>query len=167
MSNASEVDRLREDLLSTDAVRRLASAEKLMRTPGLARALAPELLAICATENDALREVVMGAIEAMGPPKASRAREIACILASEETQSYWAATLLGRLGSEGGFAAGELATALRESPSTAVKERCAWALGQMGPAAKDALPVLEQAAASSSPRLARFAREAITAILGR
>ena len=73
MPDASEIDPLRAELTDANASLRLTAAETLMTTPELARWLAPELLQISATSDDALREVVMGAIEAMGPPEASRA----------------------------------------------------------------------------------------------
>lgn len=166
MSDELEVTRLRAEIASADPARRLAAAEKLLISGEIARGLAPELLAACATEDDALREVVMGAIEGMGAPEVLRAREIGAFLDGDETQAYWAAILLGRLGREAAFAVAGLAKVLAESPSEAVRERCAWALGQIGPDAKGAKSALERAAASSSPRLARFAREAITAIGG-
>lgn len=164
MSNESEVDRLRAELANADEGRRLTAAEKLMTTPELARQLAPELLALCATKDESLREVVMGAIEGMGPPSVSRAVEVGAFLAGEEAQVYWSATLLGRLGGPAGFAAEELAKVLSDSTSMTLRERCAWALGQMGPEAKASLPALEAATASPSPRLARFAREALIQI---
>lgn len=166
MTNPVELDRLRVELAGENAALRLTAAEKLMTTPVLARMFAPELLKLCATGEESLREVVVGAIEGMGPPEPAVAAGIAPFLSGDELQSYWAATLLGRLGKDAAFAAAELAKALSESPRPVVRERCAWALGQMGPSAKDALPALEQAAASASPRLARFAKEAIASLGG-
>jgi HEAT repeat protein len=47
-----------------------------------------------------------------------------------------------------------------------VRQRAAWALGQIGPAAKPALDALRQAAASDDARLARLASGAIEKIGG-
>ncbi len=78
--------------------------------------------------------------------------------------AYWAATLLGRLQAQAAGTVSPLTAALAENRPLAVRERAAWALEQIGPAARDALPALRQAAASKQPRLARLANEAIAAI---
>ena len=61
-------------------------------------------------------------------------------------------------------AAPALIDALQGAAEQAVKERAAWALGRIGPAAKTAVPVLREAAASKQPRLSRLATEALAAI---
>lgn len=80
---------------------------------------------------------------------------------------YWAATMLGRLGVDAGVAVGALESCLRESMYLPARERAAWALSQIGPAASVAVPTLNQAVESAPPRLRRLASEAIRSIAGK
>ena len=52
-----------------------------------------------------------------------------------EQSAYWAATLLGRLGEEAAAAAGPLGQSLTQSFHASVRQRAAWALQRLGPAA--------------------------------
>ena len=106
------------------------------------------------------------ALESLGPPAANDAAALAKLLSDEALDvAYWAATLLGRLGEDDGSSCGAvvkpLVTALEHYPESAVRERAAWALGQIGPTAAEALPALQAAAAGTIPRLARLAKDAI------
>ncbi|MDF1842507.1 MAG: HEAT repeat domain-containing protein [Rubripirellula sp.] len=80
---------------------------------------------------------------------------------------YWAATMLGRLGSDAGAAAVALETCVRQSMYLPARERAAWALSQIGPAASVALPTLHKAAETAPPRLKHFATVAIERIEGK
>jgi hypothetical protein len=84
----------------------------------------------------------------------------------EELVDYWAVTLLGRLGSEAALAAPCLGQALECSPFPSVCQRAAWALRELGQSAGPAKASLEQAAASSEPRLARLAQAALGQLTG-
>ena len=165
MTKSEELEGLRREFEQADPKRRLAAAERVLNAPELAREFVHQLLAGLCSQDEALREVCVGALEGMGPPeKADALKVIVPYLPKDELQGYWAATLIGRLATGGAAAVSELATTLNSSPSMAVRERCAWALGQIGPTAIAALPMLESAATSSEPRLARFAKEAISSI---
>jgi HEAT repeat protein len=59
-----------------------------------------------------------------------------------------------------------LTAALQSAPEQAIRERAAWALGQIGPKAKSAIPALRDAAGTKQPRLSRLANEALAAIGG-
>ncbi|TWT55132.1 hypothetical protein Pla22_27860 [Rubripirellula amarantea] len=78
--------------------------------------------------------------------------------------SSWSATMLGRLGSDASSAATSLQQCLDESPSLIVRQRSAWALAQMGAAARVAKDSLERATHDSSPKLQRLAKEALRMI---
>lgn len=82
--------------------------------------------------------------------------------------AYWSCTLLGRVAHESAtkqqVVSGLLATVARASADMAVRERAAWALGEIGrPDTKRDQweAVLREAAGSSNPRLARLARAAL------
>jgi HEAT repeat protein len=164
MMKPEEIESLRLEFMHSDAARKMAAAETLLKTPDAARAFVPELLAGVAATDESLRETCVGALEGMGSPDKSSAKSIVPFLAGDELQGFWAATLLGRIGHEAAFAASQLAASLNSSSSMPVRERCVWALGQIGPAAIESLPVLVAAATSPSPRLARFAKEAIVKV---
>lgn len=78
---------------------------------------------------------------------------------------YWAATMLGRLGTEASVAAAALEKCLAESMYLPARERAAWALCQLGPSARSATETLRRTAQDAPPRLKRLATEALR-ILG-
>lgn len=80
---------------------------------------------------------------------------------------YWAATLVGRLGPQAAPATGLLATVLLDSACLAARERAAWALSQIGPAARAATNSLRQIGHDDPPRLQRLAQSALTSVSGR
>ncbi|TWU17734.1 hypothetical protein Pla52o_49490 [Novipirellula galeiformis] len=77
---------------------------------------------------------------------------------------YWAATMLGRLQSEAVGGVEALQHCLLNSNYLPARERAAWALAQIGPAAANAIGSLEKAAPTAPPRLKQLVREAIQAI---
>jgi HEAT repeat protein len=170
MNTDIDINALRADLESTDASRQLAAAEKLLTHPQFASQLAPELVQLFTTRDEGLREVCVGAVENIRPPEAriemSVAQKLVLFLSGDELQAVWAAKLLGRLGVTAAFAVDDLAKLLTTTSSIPTREEAAWALGQIGPAAKTALSALEAAAKLNSPRLVRYAREAIAKISG-
>ena len=116
--------------------------------------------------TDLPNEHIVDELENMGAPAAELAPAIAKRLeqAQSELVAYWAVTLLGRLGPAAINQLSQLCQALAHSPHLPVRERAAWALGQLGPLAHDALTVLEEAANSDHPRLARLAQASIVQI---
>ena len=84
---------------------------------------------------------------------------------------YWTATMLGRLGSEistmpetAESAVSALASCLSDSLYLPARERAAWALRQLGPVSKLALPTLRQVAMKAPPRLQRLTNETLKAL---
>ncbi len=83
----------------------------------------------------------------MGPPSTSDVETLAGLLTADNADvGYWAATLLGRLGSDAVVAVPALATAVAESRHRVVRQRAAWALGKIGSPAIEAVGALKQAA---------------------
>lgn len=144
---------------------RQTAAQQLAQLEHGAQAAAVALVETAATEDDELREWVVAALEALGPPRAEDVRRLAALLKQPSLDvAYWAATLLGRLESAAAPAVPELTDALRAHPEIAARERVAWALGKIGPPAAAAENSLSAAAASQHARLARVARQALEQI---
>ena len=77
---------------------------------------------------------------------------------------YWAATMLGRLGTAAAEAGQALSDCLERSLHLPARERSAWALCQIGDAAIVAKDTLNKAAHDAPPRLRRIAAEALKII---
>jgi HEAT repeat protein len=158
-----QVPKLVESLEWGSLAQRRAAAEKLAQLESEARGAAVPLVAMCHTDDESLREWVTAALEGLGPPEVSDVGKLAALVGRPSLDvAYWAATLLGRLEAAAAPAVPNLAEALTTHPETAVRQRAAWALGKIGPAAKSARDALTQAAESSDRRLARLAQEAIS-----
>jgi HEAT repeat protein len=109
--------------------------------------------------DDATHERVVAALERLGPPRAADLDLLMALLRSPTLDTaYWAAMLIGCLESEAAPAVPGLVEALGTHPELAVRQRSAWALGQVGPAAAAARATLQTAASSSDARLASLAR---------
>ena len=74
--------------------------------------------------------------------------------------------MIGRLKDAGSSATDALAKCLNDTKEMAVRERAAWALGEIGPQAKAAVDSLKKAASDGGPRLARLAKQALDSITG-
>jgi HEAT repeat protein len=152
-------------LTSPDVAERTEAAELLARAGAAAVAAALPLVTACGDEDEQVREWAVAALEDLGPPPAgSLAALSGLVSAANPLVAYWATTLLGRSGQDAASATTALATAVQSAADSAVRERAAWALGRIGPAAVAARGSLEQAAASGEQRLARLAAEALAAI---
>jgi hypothetical protein len=80
---------------------------------------------------------------------------------------YWTATMIGRLGPDAASATAVLATVLLDSSCLAARERAAWALSQIGPAARSAVNSLRQIGNDDPPRLRRLAESALAVVSGK
>lgn len=153
-----------EELQSDDVLRRRAAAERCAQR-GVEPASTIALVGASGDPDETVRQWAAAALEGMGAPDAGSVAELQGLLSSpNENVGYWAATLLGRLGEVASHASANLGEVVSGDFPIAVRQRAAWALGQIGPAAKSALVPLERAAESDDPRLARLARTAIQSI---
>jgi len=157
------IEALVESLGSTDLGRRREAAQRLAQMEEAAQPAATALVAACDEADEDTREWVVAALEALGPPPAAQQPKLIEQLDSDcALARYWAATLLGRLEDQIAQAAvTRLATVLAADEDAAVRQRAAWALGQIGAAAAPARDALAQAAESPDPRLARLAARAL------
>jgi HEAT repeat protein len=154
-------------LTGKDSAAQASAAEALAQLGPDAQPAATTLVRACDTDDDSIREWLTSALESLGPPPTEQLRDLIPLVASKNLDvAYWAATLLGRLHDTAAPAVPALTTALGASTEQSVRERAAWALGQIGAPAKSALPALREAAASKEPRLSRLATEALAAIGG-
>jgi len=160
-----ETPQLTVALTASDPAARSQAAEALSHLGAAAREAAVPLVRASGDESEEVREWVIAALEQLGPPPLSDLDELHSLLDDGNADvGYWAATLIGRLGSAAAPAVSSLVSAASESHVMPVRERAIWALGKIGPPAAAALDCLKSAAESSQPRLARLAERAIRQI---
>jgi HEAT repeat protein len=158
--------KIADDLQSGDVLCRRAAAEYCAQH-GVEPACLTALIGASSDPDETVREWVVSALEGMDGPDAGSVEQLRGMLnSSEENVAYWAATLLGRLGEVAAQASANLGDLVSGDSPIAVRQRAAWALGQIGPAAKCALVPLRRAVESDDPRLARLARTAMQSIGG-
>ena len=156
------------DLSHSDAKERQRAAEQRARLGPDAVGAAIPLARGSGDESAEVREWCMAALEELGPPAPDDLPGLVELLKSKQSDvSYWAATLLGRLQGEGAPATEALAGVLSSTRPIAIRHRAAWALGEIGPRAQSAIPVLQEAAQDADPRLARLARQSLERIEGK
>eukprot|EP00913_Durusdinium_trenchii_P008865 g8331.t1 len=119
----------------------------LPRSPKESQAAQPaavELALATADDDEEVREWAVSALEELGPPAVESVGRMAELLSHRENDvAYWGATLLGRLGDAATPAVAALTSLLADHQEIAVRQRAAWALGEIGPSAGSAKAVLE------------------------
>ena len=154
-------EKWRAELRSPDEGVRASAAENLCRAGTESAGAAVDLLAACGDE-ETVRIWAVAALEDLGPPESGALEPLSDLVSSSNSLiAYWAATLLGRLGSGATASQDVIASVLSSSEDAAVQERCAWALREIGATSGKALEALNQAAAASNQRLARLAKAAL------
>ena len=155
------------DLNSDNRAHRVRAAEEFSRLGSEAAPAAVALVEACGDESEEVREYVMAALEELGPPGREAIEPLVALLPHPTADTgYWAATLLGRLERHAAPAVPALVAALNGAEHASVRQRAAWALGQIGPSAAPAVESLTRAATARDPRLARLAQRAIKQIGG-
>lgn len=168
-ASTPDVAALVRRLTAADAADRAAAAELLARAGDAAADAVVPLVTACGDDDDQVREWAVAALEDVGSPKLESLTALTGLVSTTHPLvAYWATTLLGRLGKDAASATTALVTALESASDVAVRERAAWALGRLGPAAAAARGPLERAstdaAARGEERLARLAAEALAAV---
>lgn len=152
-------------LASADADARATAAETLGQMAVDAAPAAVPLVEACRDDDDRVREWAVAALEDLGPPPKDAVKPLTLLVGDKNPLAgYWAATLLGRCGEAAASAVNALAKAVDGGADREVRQRAAWALGQIGPAASAARGVLEKAAADADERLARLASDALAGL---
>ncbi len=166
-SGNQDIATLRRRLTAADPNERAAAAEGLCRAGEAAAVAAVDLVRGCGDADDRVREWSVAALEELGPPPPGSTAGLTELAGdSNPLVAYWAVTLLGRAGADAASAVTVLAGCLDAAADMAVRERAAWALGKIGPAAASAREALARAGAQGDSRLARLAAEALTQIGG-
>ena len=164
---ANSIPLLVEQLTAAEADVRADAAERLCRAAEAAHSAMLPLVKACGDDDDRVREWAVAALEDLGEPHAEAISPLCDMAASgHPLVAYWAVTLLGRCGAAASSAVPPLIACLDGKGPIEVRQRAAWALGKIGPAAAGARDSLTRARADSDSRLARLAGEAITAIGG-
>jgi HEAT repeat protein len=162
-----DIEQLIHALADGNPTARVDAAAELARLAEGAQPAAVALVKAMGDEDGGVRDWALAALESLGPPTAEDQNAFVQLLSDPQLNiAYWATTLLGRLGPNADAAkvVPALIRALSEHPDLAVRERAAWALGRIGPAAIDALSALKILAGDPKLRLSRLAREAIDKI---
>ncbi|HEY5312827.1 MAG TPA: HEAT repeat domain-containing protein [Pirellulales bacterium] len=162
---AANLRELLAGLKAAEQADRLEAAETLMRLAEEAAPAAAALAWAAGDEDEEVREAAVGALEGLGAPPAALLGELTKLLHdAQPDRAYWAATLLGRIGTAAAPAVPDLIQVLGPAAPLEVRQRAAWALGQLGPAAAGAADALKLAAEHRDARLAELARDALAAI---
>jgi hypothetical protein len=162
---AADLRALMAGLKAAEQADRLEAAEALMRLAEEAAPAAAALAVAAGEEDDEVREAAVGALEGLGAPPMALLGELTKILHDPQAdRAYWAATLLGRLGAAAAPAVPDLIQVLGPAAPLAVRQRAAWALGQLGPAVAAASQALRLAAQDPDARLAELAGDALAVI---
>lgn len=140
---------------------RARAAEELSQQGEDAGAAAVELVEACG-DDESVSQWAVSALEQLGPPPTSSVEPLEKLTAaSHELVSYWAVTLLGRLREVAERAIPAIVSALGKSPHTSVRQRAAWALGQIGVPSEAVTTALATAAQASDARLSRIAQQTL------
>ena len=160
-----DVAGLSKQLASSDPEQRAAAAELLSQAGEAAALAAVPLVTACGDADERVREFAVAALEDLGPPPAADvALLIKLVDSPQPLVAYWAITLLGRSGQDAAEAVAVLVACVESSTDLSVRQRAAWALGKIGPAAAAARGTLKRAVDQGDERLARLANEALEAI---
>lgn len=165
MSDDSSIQNWLTDLTGQDADQQVAALRQIASeesTIGLCEAV----VKLAGSQHD---EVRMWAAEALETSIQPQAADIGCLIqllqpSGDGEINYWAATMLGRLGSTAAEGSSVLADFVATSDFLAARERAVWALSQIGPAAATALPILQSIVDDAPPRLQRMAQQAMELI---
>jgi HEAT repeat protein len=161
----ADVQLLIAQLEGTDTAQQTAAATELAALGHAAQGAAVALVRTIGIPHEEVLEACTAALEEVGPPAAEQIKPLAGLAGDCSSDvAYWAVTLLGRAGNVAAAAVPNLIHVVEGDADLPVRERAAWALGEIGPAAKAATPALRVAADSSDARLARLAKKALESI---
>ena len=163
---ATDLAPLIAQLKSADMEQKLAAAEALCHLGEDARPAALQLIDAVRSDDERVCEAAIAALEGLGAPPTTMTSDIAVYLAdTNASRAFWAATLLGRIGSDAAEATERLASTTADVNAPAeVRQKAAWALGKIGPQAKSALGQLRSVDCQGDARLKRMIDSAVKSI---
>ena len=160
-----DVKDLAEKLCACANLDRVMAAQQLCQSADAARPAAVALVRAAGDADEEVQQWATAALEELGPPETHDLSQLTELVADTNADvAYWAITLVGRLEEGANDAVEALAAALADSRPLAVRQRAAWALGRVGPAATAATDQLNAAANDPDSRLARLAGELLAKI---
>ena len=121
------------------------------------------VIRLAGSRDDSVRAAAAQALESSLQPSLVEVPTLIALLAdrSDGEISYWAATMLGRLGQEAVDAAPALCDCVTSSSFLPARERAVLALRSIGTAAGDSVPALQAVSEVAPARLQHLCREAI------
>ncbi len=121
------------------------------------------VIRLAGSRDDSVRAAAAQALESSLQPSLVEVPALIALLAdrSDGEISYWAATMLGRLGQEAVDAAPALCDCVTSSSFLPARERAVLALHSIGTAAGDSVPALQAVSEVAPARLQHLCREAI------
>lgn len=160
---------LKAELTHNDPRRRCDAVRQLAQGPRDQAGVTASVIHLVVDDNEEIRDWACEALESHVTPMPNEVSELIELLrnTNEGEIEYWTATMIGRLGVVASGATGALANCLLESRCLAARERAAWALSEIGPAARAAVNALLQIGPDDPPRLQRLAASAIQSVVGR
>jgi len=139
--------------------------QALLEIGGVSKVLGVSDLVIrlAGSRDDSVRAAAAQALESSLQPSLVEVPALIALLAdrSDGEISYWAATMLGRLGQEAVDAAPALCDCVTSSSFLPARERAVLALHSIGTAAGDSVPALQAVSEVAPARLQHLCREAI------
>jgi HEAT repeat protein len=157
----ADVTVLAQQLRDKQVEVRARAAEELGQQGENASPAAVELAEACG-DDESVSQWAVSALEQLGPPPTDSAKQLEKLTtSSHELVSYWAVTLLGRLQDAAEPAIPAVLSALGTSPHMSVRQRAAWALGQIGVRSEAVTTALATAAQASDARLSRVAQQTL------
>jgi hypothetical protein len=148
-----------------DTAAQTAAANELASRGRDAQGAIVALVRTVGIPDEEVLEACTAALEEAGPPAADQIRPLMALVSDCSGDiAYWAVTLLGRASADAAPAVPALIQVLESDADLPVRERAAWALGEIGPGAKSAVAALTAAANCDDARLARLAKKALESI---
>lgn len=168
-----QIELLFEQLSARDVTQRRQAIELMSQRDENLKLWTAKLVRAAGNSDDQVRAWAADTLETLGTPHPNDLSELIQELdKGVDSQSadgevlYWAATLIGRLGPAAFRATDSLIHVVEHSQYLPARERAVWALGRIGPRAKQAAGILRQVATKGPPRLRRLAAEAIESLRG-
>lgn len=152
------------NLASPDVTKQAESLQQIAGEDSVT-GLSQIVVALSASHDADVRMWSAEALETAIQPEPADLAALTQMLADDHDEvCYWAATMLGRLGTAAANAAATLESCARDSEYLPAREQAVWALCQIGPEAAAAKKTLQIIAADAPPRLKRFAEHALKTI---
>ncbi|MGD9634138.1 MAG: HEAT repeat domain-containing protein [Pirellulales bacterium] len=152
-------------LESTDTAAQTAAANELASRGHDSQIAIVSLVRTVGIPDEEVLEACTAALEEAGPPSPEQIEPLMSLTTDcSGDVAYWAVTLLGRARAAAAPAVPALVAVLESDVELPVRERAAWALGEIGPAAKNAVSALTVAANCDDARLSRLAKKALESI---